>query len=93
MERINFEIERRDVTDALRAEASAHGRSVTDEVAALVERTYAGKAPKQVPQQASAKEGDWVTELLELGKKIGLENGIETFIPKRLAENYAPPKL
>ena len=89
MERISFEIERQDVAEALQAEAAAHGRSVADEVAALVEQTYAGKAAKATP----ADDGNWVAELVELGKKIGLENGIEEFIPKRTPENYVPPKL
>ena len=89
MERISFEIERQDVADALQAEAAAHGRSVADEVAALVVQTYAGKAAKA----ESADDVNWVTELVELGKKLGLENGIEEFIPKRTAENYVPPKL
>lgn len=89
MERINFEIDRQDVADALRAEALAHGRSVADEVAALVEQTYAGKGPKQT----GIGGDDWVAELVELGKKIGLENGIEALIPRREAEPYIPPKL
>jgi plasmid stability protein len=89
MERISFEIERQDIAEALQADAAAHGRTIADEVAALVEQTYAEKAARPKP----ADDNNWVAELVELGKKIGLENGIEEFIPKRTLENYVPPKL
>ena len=87
MERVSFEIDRQDVVDALQADAAAHGRSVADEVAALVEHTYAGKAKR------SSGDDNWVRELVELATELNLEDGFERFIPARAAENYEPPKL
>ena len=49
MERVSFEIERQEVADALHAEAAAHGRSVADELADLVERTYTPGSSRRLP--------------------------------------------
>jgi plasmid stability protein len=89
VERVSFEIERQEVADALHAEAAAHGRSVAAEVAALVEKGLAGK----VKLAKSSAEGNWVQELIELGKGLDLPGGIESLIPHRLPENYEPPEL
>ena len=41
MERVSFEIEREDVADALREQAAAHGRTLEQEVAAVVAKAVA----------------------------------------------------
>ena len=89
MERVSFEIERQDVADGLHAEAASHGRSVEEEVAALVEKTYAGKSE----QARFHSDANWVQELIDLAKGLDLPDGIESLIPPRMPENYEPPKL
>ncbi|WP_310476592.1 hypothetical protein [Sandarakinorhabdus sp.] len=41
MERVIVDLDRADVAEALRAQANAHGRTVAEEVAAVVQRQYA----------------------------------------------------
>ncbi len=89
MERISFDIARQDVADALHAEAASHGRSIEQEVAALVETTYAGKSKVA----KSRKRDNWVRDLVQLAKELDLEDGFDGLIPARTAENYHPPKL
>ena len=89
MEKVSFEIEREDVAEALHAEAEAHGRSVEEELAALVEKTYApaGGAKGRGPND------DWVRELAQLAKDLDLGDGFEGLIPERTSETYRPVEL
>ncbi len=89
MERISFDIERQDVADALHAEAASHGRSIEEEVAALVETTYAGKSKVA----KTGRSDNWVRDLVQLATDLELEDGFDGLIPIRTAENYQPPKL
>ncbi len=45
MERVSFDIERQDVADALRDQAALHGRTLEQELAAVVARGVTGQAP------------------------------------------------
>lgn len=81
MERVSFEIERKDIAEALHAEAAAHGRSIEAEVASLVERTYAPK---------TQRNGEGETSIARL-RRMG--HGLELEVPSRTAETYEPPRL
>ena len=88
MERVSFDIDRAEVYDALRAEAAAHGRSVSEEVATLVKKTYAAKVAVK-----SNDDDNWVADLVALAKKIDLPNGLDPYLPPRRREDFEPPKL
>jgi plasmid stability protein len=45
VERVSFEIERKDVADALREQAASHGRTIEEEVAAVVARGVSAQVP------------------------------------------------
>lgn len=81
MERVSFDIERKDIAEALHAEAAAQGRSIEAEVALLVERTYAPKARRNGNGETS------IETLRRLGR------GLEIEVTSRTAEPYEPPKL
>lgn len=80
MERVSFDIERQDVSDALHAQAHAAGRTVEAELAALVEQTYATK-----PDNKEQSSENWVEELIRIG------GGVDLRIPRsRAFVRYAP---
>ena len=81
MERISFEIERQDIAEALHETAEAHGRTVEEELAALVEKTYLPKAGKPAVGENS------IQKLIRLGRGLDLQ------VPPRAAEDYEPPRL
>ncbi len=88
MERVSIDIERAEIYDALRADAAAHGRSVAEEVATLIEKTYAAKVASR-----SDDGSNWVRELIDIAKRADLVGGIGPLIPPRTAEAYEPPRL
>ena len=78
MERVSFDIERQEVAEALHQSAEAHGRSVAEELAALVEQTY-------VPPKAKPANTNWIRELVDIA------NGAELKMPEwRGSERMAP---
>lgn len=85
MERVSFDIERQEIADALHAEADARGHTVQAELSALVERVYGRTAPA-----ATEAEADWVAELIDIARQLDLDDGIEPYMPPRIAEGYMP---
>jgi plasmid stability protein len=72
MDRISFDIGRKEVADALYAQAEAHGRSVGDEVAAIVEQSV---APKPVHDKATSRA--------RIERLVALGRGLDFEIPRR----------
>jgi plasmid stability protein len=82
MERISFDIDRQEVADALHARAEAHGRSVEDEVAAIVEQSV---APKPVRDKAASRA--------RIERLVALGRGLEFDIPPRQTFAVDQPEL
>ncbi|WP_420605185.1 hypothetical protein [Novosphingopyxis sp.] len=89
MERVTFDIERPEVAKALHAIADVRGRSIQDELSALVEKTYAPKT-RTDPEGPS---DNWVRELIAIARTIDLPDGLDPYLPERRAEDYTPIKL
>ena len=81
MERVSFDISRHDLADALPEQARANGRSVEEELAALVERTYAQPAPRAIRESGES----WVDELIRIADGANLQ------IPDRRAGMRSAP--
>lgn len=80
MDHYRINIRDNSVNEALRDAASEHGRSVEEELAALVEKTYVA-----TPKKSKKGNGDWVNELIKLGRGLDLQ------IPEsRSFVRYAP---
>jgi plasmid stability protein len=69
------------VKEVLRETAEAHGRTVEEELSALVEKTYVPKARKAGTGESS------IQKLIRLGR------GLDVQVPPRTAEDYEPPQL
>jgi hypothetical protein len=74
MDSFKIEVTDSQTAEAVRREAEAHGRTVQDELGALVERTY-GPATKK----------DWIDELIEMTRP-----GAELVLPPRALTSDPP---
>ena len=83
MEGFRVNIEDDALVDALRETAASHGRSVEDEIAAIVRDHPSIKANAE--RARAGRDGNWVEELIRLGR------GLDLHVPQSTTfVRYAP---